>query len=54
MESVDWDKIREKLPIGKDQKSARKDLFSRIDGNGNGFLSLAELDKGIRDVQKSS
>ena len=29
---------------------ARKALFSKIDMNGNGYLSLAEIDKGIRDV----
>ena len=25
-------------------------MFSDFDPNGNGYLSLAEIDKGIRDV----
>ena len=25
-------------------------MFSGFDPNGNGYLSLAEIDKGIRDV----
>ena len=25
-------------------------MFSRFDPNGNGYLSLGEIDKGIRDV----
>uniref|UniRef100_A0A0G4HUU7 EF-hand domain-containing protein n=1 Tax=Chromera velia CCMP2878 TaxID=1169474 RepID=A0A0G4HUU7_9ALVE len=28
----------------------RKKMFSQFDPNGNGFLSLAEVDKGIRDI----
>ncbi len=27
-------------------------MFSQFDPNGNGLLSLAEVDKGIRDVLK--
>jgi hypothetical protein len=30
----------------------RKELFKQIDMNGNGYVSLAEMDKGIRDVLK--
>jgi len=29
---------------------ARKELWEAIDVNGNGFLSLAEVTKGVRDV----
>jgi hypothetical protein len=29
---------------------ARAALFSKFDMNANGYLSLAEIDKGIRDV----
>jgi hypothetical protein len=29
---------------------ARAAFFSKMDMNGNGYLSLAEIDKGVRDV----
>jgi hypothetical protein len=40
------------LPTGTsaEEKAARDRLFQQFDPNGNGFLSLAEIDKGIRDV----
>jgi len=40
------------LPTGKDQdsKARRNELWSGMDVNGNGLLSLAEVDKGVRDV----
>merc|ERR1712008_555546 len=28
----------------------RQELFDQMDPNGNGFLSLAEVDKGLRDI----
>jgi len=28
----------------------RRDMFKQFDPNGNGYLSLAEVDKGIREV----
>jgi Ca2+-binding EF-hand superfamily protein len=51
---IDWDRIREHLPTDKSPESVekRKKLFSYIDGNGNGYLSLAEIDKGVRDALK--
>ncbi len=41
-----------KLPTGKSnsEKALRDELFRQFDPNGNGYLSLAEVDKGIRDV----
>jgi len=41
-----------KLPTGtsEEEKEARDRLFQQFDPNGNGFLSLAEIDRGIRDV----
>lgn len=47
-----WDKIRQKLPIDKSKEAtvARNKLFNSFDGNGNGYLSLAEVDKAVRDV----
>lgn len=49
---IDWDGLREKLPTEKtpEQKAKRVELFGQFDPNGNGFISLAEVDKGCRDV----
>ena len=49
---IDWDAIFAKLPTEKtnEQKARRKRLFSQFDANGNGLLSLAEVDKAIIDV----
>eukprot|EP00994_Dinema_validum_P004470 NODE_2522_length_682_cov_69.417062_g2064_i0.p1 GENE.NODE_2522_length_682_cov_69.417062_g2064_i0~~NODE_2522_length_682_cov_69.417062_g2064_i0.p1 ORF type:complete len:198 (+),score=82.26 NODE_2522_length_682_cov_69.417062_g2064_i0:58-594(+) len=50
--SVNWEELRQKLPAEKtpDQKAQRMKLFDSMDGNGTGKLSLAEIDKGVRDV----
>merc|ERR1712215_73683 len=50
--SVDWDLINTKLPYArtKDDFTKRKELWDAMDVNGNGFLSLAELTKGVQDV----
>ena len=52
MSSINWEEISAKLPSGKtpELKQKRKELFQRFDPNGNGYLSLAEVDKGVRDV----
>ena len=49
---VDWHAINQKLPVKNTSEDAekRKKMFSGFDPNGNGYLSLAEIDKGIRDV----
>lgn len=54
MASIDWTAINAKLPIAKnaEQKALRKKMFKEFDPNGNGILSLAEVDKSIRDVLK--
>ena len=41
--------LAKELPTGKDDadKAERKTLFRLFDPNGNGFLSLAEIDKGL-------
>jgi len=51
---VDWTAVNAKLPTGKckEDKERRKKMFSQFDPNGNGVLSLAEVDKAIRDVLK--
>ena len=51
---IDWNEIRSKLPLERDQEGVKKraKLFRDFDPNGNGYLSLAEIDKGVRDVLK--
>ena len=48
---VDWRLLAAKLPTGKDKESraARERLWRKADANGNGFLSLAEIDKALHD-----
>merc|ERR1711981_846325 len=50
--SVPWETINEKLPFQRKKEAyeKRKSLWTQFDVNGNGFLSLAEVTKGIRDV----
>jgi len=49
---IDWDAIAAKLPTKKnaEDKARRKKMFNEFDPNGNGILSLAEIDKAMRDV----
>jgi len=49
---IDWALIAEKLPYGRSEAETqrRKELWGLIDMNGNGILSLAEVDKAMRDV----
>ena len=41
-----------KIPVADSPADvkARAAIFSKMDVNGNGYLSLAEIDKGVRDV----
>ncbi|MEW5297241.1 MAG: hypothetical protein WDW36_000465 [Sanguina aurantia] len=52
-EGPDWVKIRSTLgALGEktpEALAARQKLFSRMDMGGNNVLSLAEIDKGLRD-----
>jgi len=52
MPKINWTAINAKLPIAKnsDQKAKRKAMFRKFDPNGNGILSLSEVDKAMRDV----
>jgi hypothetical protein len=51
---IDWKGINDKLPVKNtpEDLKKRKAMFKSFDPNGNGFLSLAEVDKGLRDVLK--
>merc|ERR1712029_1075070 len=44
--------VNEKLPFqrNKDAYDKRKEMWASMDVNGNGYLSLAEVTKGVRDV----
>lgn len=55
VDNIDWQKIADAIPVRRKKDSIedwkkRKKMFKDFDPNGNGYLSLAELDKGIRDV----
>ena len=47
-----WSEIQAKLPVARTdaEKAKRLELFKKFDVNNNGYLSLAEVDKGVRDV----
>ena len=49
---IDWAYITSQLPYKKTKshRLQRKELWKRIDINGNKYISLAELDKGISHV----
>uniref|UniRef100_A0A7S1J4Z5 EF-hand domain-containing protein n=1 Tax=Eutreptiella gymnastica TaxID=73025 RepID=A0A7S1J4Z5_9EUGL len=51
---IDWAIIAERMPYGRSKVEVerRKELFNLFDVNGNGYLSLAEVDKGLRDIVK--
>ena len=50
--NFDWNGLINKLPIKKttEEREKRKNMWKIIDNNGNGYVSLAEFDKGVRDV----
>ena len=53
---VDWEAIASVLPVSKTdpaQVKARAKLWRGFDNNGNGYCSLAECQKGLRDVIKN-
>ncbi len=47
-----WDELAEKLPwhMTPEDKAKRDKMWGYFDVNGNGIISLAEVDKGMRDV----
>lgn len=47
-----WAELKEKLPWEKNEEGKQKRIeqWQKIDVNGNGYLSLAEVDKAMRDV----
>ena len=51
-QNINWALIREQLPYERtpEQLEKRKQLWRQTDVNSNGIVSLAELDKALRDV----
>eukprot|EP00977_Amphora_coffeiformis_P005531 scaffold1170_cov174-Amphora_coffeaeformis.AAC.15 len=49
---MSWEEIVAKLPLEKTekQKQERAKIFEGFDPNGNGYVSLAECDRGCRDI----
>ena len=49
---IDWQKINENLPYARTPAGLRRrrGLWRALDVNDNGFLSLAEVTRGVRDV----
>ena len=47
-----WQELAAKLPTGKspEEKQKRDILFKKFDPNGNGYLSLAEIDAAMKKV----
>ena len=48
----DWEGLIQRLPIKKtaEDRAKRREIWKAIDMNGNGYVSLAEFDRGVRDV----
>jgi len=53
--TIDWETLNAKLPYERnaEQKAKRREIFDKFDVNSNGYLSLAEVDKAVRDVLQS-
>lgn len=51
-QKINWELINSKLPVKntEDDRKKRVAMFKLFDPNGNKYLSLAEVDKGIRDI----
>eukprot|EP01012_Entosiphon_sulcatum_P008252 TRINITY_DN14417_c0_g1_i1.p2 TRINITY_DN14417_c0_g1~~TRINITY_DN14417_c0_g1_i1.p2 ORF type:complete len:188 (+),score=47.26 TRINITY_DN14417_c0_g1_i1:66-629(+) len=49
---IDWAKLRQQLPAGRtpEEKARRQQMFDAFDPNRNGYLSLAEVDRGLGTV----
>jgi hypothetical protein len=50
--SLNTELLLSKLPTQKEGSDfeTRSQMFVQFDPNGNGYLSLAEVDKGIREI----
>ena len=55
IDSIDWNVINKNLPCKKtaEESKKRQEMFKHMDVNGNGYISLAEIDKGFNDMGES-
>ena len=53
---IDWEAFTARLPIGRDTATSlkRSAMFDKFDVNGNGFLSLAEIEHGVNETLAST
>ena len=53
---IDWETINEQLPYDHSEEShaRRREIWNGMNVNGNKFLSLAEVDKGVIDVRRKN
>ena len=51
-QNINWQEVSDKLPFERtpESKARRDKIWNYIDVNGNSYVSLAEVDKGLRDV----
>ena len=49
-----WEELHNKLPwhLTDEQKKSRMKMWKEFDVNGNGILSLAEIERGMKEVVK--
>ncbi len=52
LSDINLDEIKKNLPYKKtdEDHKKREKMFKAWDPNGNGYLSLAEIDKGFKDM----
>ena len=52
---IDWETINEQMPYDHSEEShaRRREIWNGMNVNGNKFLSLAEVDKGVIDVRRN-
>ena len=53
---IDWETINEQMPYDHSDEShaRRREIWNGMNVNGNKFLSLAEVDKGVIDVRRNN
>ena len=53
---IDWETINEQMPYDHSEEShaRRREIWNGMNVNGNKFLSLAEVDKGVIDVRSKT
>jgi len=49
---INWERINARLPYLRtaEHRALRRRMWTEIDCNDNGFVSLAEVTRGVRDV----